>query len=548
VGSEGAAAPKIAHHELPQWMRSMVESGRVDEMIAAMTALVDEMAESHARVLLSLKQSLKQRYGRRSERRISDEQLRLVYEGVLAEKAQEQAEQAAPELGPPTLELDEGQPRGESSPQRERRKLAGRRPLPPELPRQEVVIPVPEAERTCGGCGQERAVIGHDESERLEYVPASFVVRRLRRERRACRRCRDAVVRAPVPPQLVERGALGEGLLAQVLVAKYKDHLPLYRQRQIYRRQGVDLPRSTLGDAVAASAFALQPLANRIGERVRAAPIVQTDDTGIRVLDRDHPGKIKRGILWPYVAEQRLAAFVYTPTREGKFPKAWLEGYRGYLQVDGYSGYDALFQGEACPRIEVGCFAHARRYFVRALDAGDDRALEPIAWVQGLYRVESEAQREALAPEARAARRQKQARPILGELERWLAAMAERVAPKSPLGSAIGYTRGRWPALLRYLEDGRLEIDNNRVERLVRLVAVGRKNYLFAGSDAGAERAAILYTLIATCTLHELDPWVYLKDVLEKLAAGWLQREIDALLPDRWMLEHPEALRCERPA
>jgi transposase len=528
-------------------MRSMLESGRADEMIAAVTALVDEMAESHARVLLSLKQSLKHRFGRRSERLISDEQLRLIYEGVLAEKAQEQTEAKAPELGPPTLEVDEGQPRGESSPRRERQKQRGRKPLPPELPRQEVVIPVPEAERTCAGCGQERAVIGHDESERLEYVPASFVVRRTRRERRACPRCRDAVVRAPAPPQLVERAALGEGLLAQVLVAKYKDHLPLYRQRQIYRRQGVDLPRSTLGDAVAAAAFALRPLAERIGERVRAAPIVQTDDTGIRVLDRDHPGNTKRGILWPYVAE-RLAAFVYTPTREGRFPKAWLEGYRGYLHLDGYSGYDALFEGEACPRIEVGCFAHARRYFVRALDAGDDRALEPVAFVQELYRVESEAQQEALAPAGRAARRQERARPILDELAAWLATMQERVAPKSPLGRAIGYTRGRWPALLRYLEDGRLEIDNNRVERLVRLVAVGRKNYLFAGSDAGAERAAVLYTLIATCTLHELDPWAYLKDVLEKLAAGWLQREIDALLPDRWVLEHPEALRCERPA
>jgi transposase len=529
-------------------MRTMLDAGRADEMIAAVTALVDEMAESHARVLFGLKQALKHRYGRRSEKLVSDEQLRLVYEGMLAEAQREAPEAAAPEASSPALEVDEGQPRGEGSPQRERRKQRGRRPFSPGLPREEIVIPVPEAELHCPGCGQERAVIGHDESERLEYVPASFVVKRIRRERRACPRCRDAVVRAPVPPQLVERGALCEGLLAQVLVAKYKDHLPLYRQRQIYRRQGVDLPRSTLGDAVAASAFSLRPLAERIGERVRAAPIVQTDDTGIRVLDRDAPGNIKRGILWPYVAEERLAAFVYTPTREGKFPKAWLEGYRGYLQVDGYSGYDALFAGEACPRIEVGCWAHARRYFVRALDAGDDRALEPIAWVQGLYRLESQAQQEALAPAGRAARRQEQARPILDELAAWLETMHERVAPKSPLGRAIGYTRGRWPALLRYLEDGRLEIDNNRVERLVRLVAVGRKNYLFAGSDAGAERAAVLYTMIATCTLHELDPWAYLRDVLEKLAAGWLQREIDALLPDRWRLEHPEALRCERPA
>jgi hypothetical protein len=333
-------------------------------------------------------------------------------------------------------------------------------------------------------------------------------------------------------------------------VAKFKDHVPLYRQRQIYKRHRVALPRSTLGDAVAAGLTLLRPLAERIRARVLSGDLVQTDDTGLRVLDRDRPGHVKLGHLWPYVGgeEGRFAYFAYSPTREGRWPKALLEAYRGYLQVDGYGGYDALFEGEACARVEVGCFAHARRYFVRALEVGDVRAAEPLAMIQALYRVEREAEEAKLDAAARRRLREERARPTLDALGAWLEATEGALPPQMPLGKAIAYTRRRLAALRRYLEDGRIEIDNSRVERLIRLVAVGRKNYLFAGSDAAAHRAAVAYSLIATCALHEIDPWAYLEDVLEKVAAGWPQREIDALLPDAWLRDHPDALRCEPPA
>lgn len=519
-------------------MREKIAQGRFDEMVEGVTGLLDALSERHARTLLALKQQLRQHYGRRSEK-VSAEQLALLAEGL-----DEGAEASEPTAPQPALELDESQPR--ETPRARSRPGARRRPLPPDLPRDEVVVPVPAAERDCPRCGAERSVLGHDMSEVLEYVPASFRVRTVRRERRACRRCQDAVVRAPAPPQAIEKGRLGPGLLAQVLVAKYTDHAPLYRQRQQYKRHGVDLPRSTLGDAVAATTELLAPIARRIRERVLACDIVATDDTGLRVLDRDRPKGIKRGVLWPYVAEHRFAYFAYTPSREGRWPQAELAGYRGYLQVDGYAGYDALFtNGERC---EVGCWAHARRYFVRAAEAGDARAAPAIAWIQGLYRVEAQAKERELVPGDRKALREAQAKPILDALAAWLERMRPRATPKSPLGQAIGYVRKRWAALTRYLDDGRLEIDNSEVERLIRLVALGRKNYLFAGSDAGAERAAIAYTVLGTCALHGIDPWAYLRDVLEKIAAGWPQREIDRLLPDAWADEHPEALGRERPA
>ena len=248
------------------------------------------------------------------------------------------------------------------------------------------------------------------------------------------------------------------------------------------------------------------------------------------------------------MAGHRFAYFAYTPSRSGAGPQAELRDFAGYVQVDGYAGYDALFRGEGCARIEVGCWMHARRYFVEAVEAGDLRALPAVAQIRALYGVEREAKESGLDAERRRALREQKARPLLAELADWLAAMAPRANPKSPLGQAIGYAQKRWTALTRYLDDGRLEIDNGEVERLIRIVALGRKNYLFAGADAGAERAAVAYSVLATCTLHELDPWAYVTDVLEKIAGDWPQREIDRLLPDRWALEHPEALRRTRPA
>jgi len=525
-------------------MREKLSQGCTEDMVTGVVRLFDAMAEQHARVLFRFKQELRQRYGRKSEQ-ISDAQLELLFE-LFQEQA---AEANTPELSGAQGELDEAQPkekRSEASEKRQRR--AGSKAWPEDLPRETVTVPVPENEVKCETCGEEMAVVGHDESEVLEYVPASFRVRKIRREKRACGKCRDTVVRAPAPPRVVERGRLGAGLVAQILVSKYLEHTPLYRQRQIYKRCRVSLPRSTLGDAVAAACHLLQPLARRIRQRAFAHDILATDDTGLRVLDKSCQKGSRRGVLWPYVAGHRWAYFAYTPTHGWKWPQEELKDYRGYLQVDGFQGYDDLFAGDDCPRIEVGCMMHARRYYVRAVDGGDLRALPAVAQIRALYAVERKAKKRELGPEARRALREAEARPLLEEFSEWLEAMEGRATPKSPLGRAIGYTQARWTALTRYVEDGRLEIDNGEVERLIRLVALGRKNFMFAGSDAGAERAAVAYTVLATCTLHEVDPWAYVKDVLEKIAGGWPQREIDRLLPDRWIDEHPEALRRNPPA
>jgi len=537
------ATPSLRN--LSGWMREMIAEERFDDLVDGTTRLFDAVVERHIDQLRdAFKQRARELYGRKSEQ-LSDAQLELLFDLF-----REQVEEAsAPELTGAAAQLDEAQPQAKPSEKSQRRRRKARdEAFAAALPRETITVPVPESDRTCATCGDERTLLGHDESEQLEYEPAQFRVRRIRREKRACRTCRDSVVRAPSPPRVVERGRLGAGLVAQVLVAKYLEHTPLYRQREIYKRSRVSLPRSTLGDAVAAACHHLGPVARRIRERVFANDIVSTDDTGLRVLDPQHPKGSKRGFLWPYVAGHRWAYFAYTASRAGAGPQAEFADYTGYVQVDGYAGYDALFRGADCPRIEVGCFMHARRYFVQAVEAGDLRALPAVAQIRALYGVEREAKEARLDAAGRRVLREEKASPLLAEFHGWFEAMAPRAAPKSPLGKAIGYSQKRWRALTRYLDDGRLEIDNGEVERLIRLVALGRKNYLFAGSDAGAERAAVAYTVLATCTLHELDPWAYIKDVLEKIAGDWPQRELDRLLPDRWAQEHPEALRRPRPA
>lgn len=538
-----AAVPTLRH--LATWMREMLAEDRAEAMITGVVQLFDGLVEHHLEQLRdAFVKRARELYGRKSEQ-LSDAQLELLFE-LFRERVEETS---GPELTGAAAELDEAQPKDKPSEKRERRRRQiENAAFPAELPRETVTVAVPAADVPCASCGAQRAIVGHDESEQLEYTPAEFRVRQIRREKRACATCRDTVVRAPAPVRVVERGKLGAGLVAKILVAKYLEHTPLYRQREIYKRSRVNLPRSTLGDAVAAACHLLLPVARRIREQVLAHEIVSTDDTGLCVLDPQHAKGSKRGFLWPYLAGHRLAYFVYTPSRSGAGPQAELRDYAGYVQVDGYAGYDALFRGEGCPRTEVGCWMHARRYFVQAVDAGDLRALPAVAQIRALYAVEREAKESGLDAEGRRALREQKARPLLHELSDWLAAMAPRAVPKSPLGQAIGYAQKRWRALTCYLDDGRLEIDNGEVERLIRLVALGRKNYLFAGSDAGAERAAVAYTVLATCTLHELDPWAYVKDVLEKIAGDWTQREIDRLLPDRWAQEHPEALRRARPA
>jgi len=409
----------------------------------------------------------------------------------------------------------------------------GRRPLPEALPRERVEHDVAADERRCTKCGAELTKIGEEVSHQLDYVPASFVVREHARFKYACKACEETVVLAAMPDQPICKGLPGPGLLAHVLVSKYDDHLPLYRQAEIYARQGVDLDRSTLCGWVRDSATLLEPLVRVMTREVLASKVVQTDDTPVPVQDRLHPGRTRTGRLWVYRgdAAHPYTVFDSTPTRKRDGPVAFLGDYKGHLQADAFGGYDGIYAGGKV--IEVACWAHARRKFFDAQTTDEARATAALDFIGRLYAVEREAAERGLDATARCALRQEKARPVIEDFRRWLDAQVLVALPKSPMGGAIGYTLDQWTALCRYLDDGDLAIDNNASERELRAVVIGRKNWLFAGSDAGGRRAAIAYSLIATCQRHKVNPFEYLRDVLDRVSTTPASRIRD-LLPPQW--------------
>ena len=452
-------------------------------------------------------------FGKKSER-VDPRQLQLALE------------QLANEPGPVTepIEMDSGETpvRGHT-----RRRPTGRRPLPAHLPRRRVECDVPEAEKQCP-CGAAKTRIGESVSEKLEYQPARFVVIETVRAKYACPHCHEGVVEAPAPPQAIEKSLAGEGLLAHVVVAKYVDHTPLHRLSGIFAREGVDLSRATLCDWVADVATALTPIGDQLRHEITAANYLQTDDTTVTVLE-ERRGSYK-GRLWTYLDPLgRQVVFDATPTHDGDGPATFLARFVGKLQADAYAGYDALYASGRV--LEIGCWAHGRRRFVDAF-LTDGSAAQMVALIQQLYQVEHAG--TALDPEPRHVLRQQQSVPLLAKIETLRQELARTVLPKSPLGDAIRYLTNQWAALQRFVEDGRLAIDNNRAENQLRTVAVGRKNWLFAGSFEGARRAALLYSLVQSCKLINVPPFDYLKDVLMRVATH-PQRLIGQLTPKGWL-------------
>jgi transposase len=408
-----------------------------------------------------------------------------------------------------------------------------RRPLPASLPRETVLHPAVAPECACPACGGKLRPLGEDVTEILERIPEQFKVIRHVRPKLSCVRC-SQIVQAPAVSRPIERGLAGPGFLAHVLIAKYCDHTPLYRQSQIYAREGVELDRSTLAGMVGACAGLLRPLAQRIGQYVRAALKIHADDTPIPVLSPGN-GKTKTGRLWTYVRDDRPSGdpappavwFQYSPDRKGERPLMHLKDFTGMLQADGYAGFNRLYETGRVQ--EVGCWAHVRRPFYDLSVAGDSPiAREALERIQALFAIEAEI-RGRSADERRAVR-QARAGPVLEELQHWFQRTLSKLSRKSPLAIAIRYALTRWVALTRYRDDGRLEIDNNAAERALRAVALGRKNYLFLGADTGGERAEALYSLIGTAKLNGLDPQAYLHYVLERIADHPINR-IEELLP-----------------
>jgi len=382
-------------------------------------------------------------------------------------------------------------------------------------------------------CGGELKPLGEDVSEVLEYVPASFVVIRQVREKLACGRC-DKIVQAPAPSRPIARGMAGPGLLAHVLVSKYGDHLPLYRQEEIYERQGVELDRATLANWVGQTSALLDPLVEALRRHVMAAQKLHADDTPVPVL-APGLGKTKLGRLWTYVRDDRPMGdisppavwFTYSPDRKGEHPQAHLSSFSGVLQADAYAGFGQLYESGRIR--EAACWAHVRRKFYDLHVAHKSPVAQEALWRIGeLYAVEKDIR--GRQPEERRQVRNERSRPLLASLRRWLEETLFKLSKKSDTAQAVRYALGRWEALLRYVDDGRLEIDNNAAERALRVVALGRKNYLFAGSDRGGERAATIYSLIGTAKLNGLDPEGYLREVLSRIADHPIN-QIEELLP-----------------
>ncbi len=504
-------------------LRSVIAAGQVDTAMA----MVEKLLARNAELELQIMKLRRHQFGRRSEK-IDPDQLALFVAQAQAEAREVDAALQA------ILEAAQDPEAPVTPPALRPRKGHGRKPLPAHLPREQVVHEPSPEELTCPTCGDQKECVGYERSETLEFVPASFKVIEDLRAKCACRRCGDGMVVAPAPAKVIDKGLPGPGLVAHVLVSKYKDHLPLHRLSGIYARSGVDLNPSTLGDWVAAGTDALSPIARAIWRRSLASHLLQSDDTGIKVLDSDHPNGVKRGHLWVYLGDGAWSSFVYTPDWKGSGPQTFLARREGWLLVDGYAGYDALFDRENATAVLVSCWTHARRGFVEALEAGDLRAAIPVDLIGKLFAIERAATEAGENHQARLARRQREAPSILAALGKWMADTYAAEPPKSALARACQYTINRWQALRRFLEDGRLPLDNTASERELRQVAVGRANYLFAGSDQGGERAAVAYTVISTAMLADVDPLVYLTDVFKKIADGWPNRRLDELLPPNW--------------
>ena len=487
--------------------------------LAQLDATQEQLVAKHReleRVQHWLEQLLRHRYGQKRER--VDENQLFMFAVEIASTGQE-----APPPSKPAGDVPRSTPPGH-----------GRRPLPKSLERRRVVFDLAAHERQCPQCQSELRHIGEEVNEQLEYVPASLHVVQQACQKYACPKgC--TVVTATKPSAPIEKGLAGPGLLAHVAVNKYGDHLPLNRQEAIFARQGVELSRQTMCGWMGGCAELVTPLYDLMKECTLGSKYVQTDDTPVPVLDPELP-RTRTGRIWTYVgdSDHPYTVYDYTPTRSRDGPDEFLKDFHGFLQADAYSGYDQLYKETERGIIEVACMAHARRKYFEAQSSDIMRSMVMLAYFHLLYDVEREAREIGLDAAARLALRQARSLPLLEDMKAYLERERQHVLPKSPIGQAIAYTLSNWDALVRYCQDGALEIDNNGAERSLRGVAVGRRNWTFFGSDNGGKTAAILNSLIATCKRHHIDPFEYLRDVFSRISTH-PQNRLEELLPDKWL-------------
>jgi transposase len=413
------------------------------------------------------------------------------------------------------------------------RKGHGRKPRPKNWRRESTVVDITDAEKACPGCGETRVRIGQDVSERTDYQPSALFIREIIRPTYLCKHCERKgepvqAIQAPLPPEPIPRGTCAPGLLAYLIVSKYIDHLPLYRLEGILGRLGWDVSRSTLCDQVMASAKVLRPLYELMGARMRLSFALHTDDTPVTLLDPH-----RTGYAWVYVGDalHPYTVFDFTDSHRQEFPEKFLAGYRGYIHADGFTGYNPLYAAGAK---HVGCWAHARRYYFDAKESDSVRAHEALGRIRALYAVEADAKDKSLTGDDLAAYRREHAGPVLTKFADWLAEEVPKALPKSRIGEALVYSSNQWPSLLRYLDDGRLTIDNNRAEQAIRPLAVGRRNWLHVAGDGGLRSAAVLMSIAASAKRHHVNPWEYIKHILNEMPARKPGADLIDLLPDVW--------------
>jgi transposase len=501
------------------------QASELERVLDETAASYEELKETHQVAIDELERLKRWIYGRRSERIVEAEGQQHLFD---LQPTIDEAETSIPE--PPLQQVA-------AHSRRSRRELDLSK-----LPHYRHELDVAPGEKTCSCCGRAKDCIGKDETKILEYVPAKLEVHVHVRPKYACRYCKDGVVSPPPPERPIVRGIAGPGLIAQIVVSKFGDHVPLYRQEDVFTRHGLHIARSTQCDWVKAAAELLEPFYQRQKELVLCSPVLWTDDTPVTVLTGGKQGS-RKGRFWTYIGEQHpYSVYDFTESRARDGPARFLAGFKGYLHADAYGGYDHIYLGSNDSVIEVACWAHARRKFFDATRSSPREAHQILEWVGQLYDLEDQA-RESSA-EVRLSLRQQEAVPVLDRIERYLAELESRMLPKSVLAKAVSYAQNQWQALRCYTEDGRLSIDNNVSERTLRHQAIGRKNWLFLGSQQAGPRAAILCTVLAGAKRHRLEPWTYLRELLLRLHAD--DARLDEMLPDRWAADHPESVLTYR--
>jgi len=507
----------------------------LEERVEILTAELEKKQRENHELKLLVDYLQRHRFGPKSER-IDPGQLQIPFDDLVEVVEAEHQEQALPEA----KEAPDGEsPDDRIAPKHRRKGAHGRKSLPANLRREHVEHDLDLEDRTCPCCSKEMARIGELVTEEVDWVPASVIVREHVRPKYACRSCQEGVVNAVLPPRPIEKGRPGPGLLSQILVSKYADHLPLHRQEAIFERQGYSVSRSTMCDWVGRCAELLFPIVQVMREDVIASAVINADETSVLMQINSQGGGKQTCWLWGYVGDKDDVVFDFRLSRSRDGPTDFLLGFAGFLQVDGYAGYNEVCRREDV--IKAACWAHARRGFFEALPSATADASNVLAKIQRLYRVEKQGREAGLDVDGLAELRQSRSAPILASILQDLERLAKSTLPRSPLGKAVAYTLNLWEELGHYIHDGRLAIDNTTVERAMRGVAVGRKNWLFCGSQSGGERAAVMYSLVETCKRHGVEPFEYFRDILCRIPTC-SDEEIAELTPRAWKQARTEAL------